>query len=84
MTYRVEFSSIAVKQLGKLPKEVQQRIIISLKRVRIRPFAHVLRLVGSPLFRLRVGPYRLILDIRAEQLLVLVLTLGHRDTIYKR
>jgi mRNA interferase RelE/StbE len=80
--YSVEFSETADKQLSKLPKEIQIRIVSSLERIRIRPQAHVLRLVGSPYFRLRVGDYRVILDIREDKLIVFVIEVGHRKNIY--
>jgi mRNA interferase RelE/StbE len=81
--YDVEFSQTAEKQLFKLEKAVQQRIISALERIRIRPYHHVKRLVGSPYFRLRVGDYRVIMDIIEKKLIILVLELGHRKNIYK-
>jgi mRNA interferase RelE/StbE len=80
--YSIEFSETAEKQLFKLPKEMQIRIISSLERIRIRPQAHVLRPIGSPYFRLRVGDYRIILDIRDDKLIVFVIEVGHRKNIY--
>ena len=77
------YSESALKQLKKLPPEMQQRIIAVLERCRTRPHAHVKKLVGCPYFRLRVGDYRAILDIQGEKLLVLILEIGHRRNIYK-
>ena len=81
--YDVEFSQTAEKQLFKLEKAVQQRIISALERIRIRPYPHVKKLVGSPYFRLRVGDYRVIIDINENKLIILVLEIGHRKNIYK-
>ncbi|HLC96047.1 MAG TPA: type II toxin-antitoxin system RelE/ParE family toxin [Candidatus Nanoarchaeia archaeon] len=80
--YSIEFSETAEKQFNKLPKDIQIRIVSSLERIRIRPQKHVLRLVGSPYFRLRVGDYRIILDIRDDKLIILVIVVGHRRNIY--
>jgi mRNA interferase RelE/StbE len=80
--YSVEFSETADKQLSKLSRDIQIRIISSLERIRIRPQAHVLKLVGNPYFRLRVGDYRVILDIREDKLIVFVIEVGHRKKIY--
>jgi mRNA interferase RelE/StbE len=80
--YLIEFSETAEKQLYKLSKDIQIRVISLLERIRIRPQVHVLRLVGSPYFRLRVGDYRLILDIRKDKLIVFVIEVGHRKNVY--
>ena len=81
--YDIEFSKIAEKQFYKLEKNIQLRIISILKRIKIRPFNHVIKLVGSPYFRLRVGNYRVILDIKEDRLIILILEVGHRRSIYK-
>lgn len=81
--YKIELSKIAEKQLYKLGKEIQERIIVTLERIRVRPQAFVVKLVGSPYFRLRVGNYRVILDIQENRLIIFVIELGHRRNIYK-
>ena len=80
--YNVFFSKTAEKQLYKLEREVQVRIISALERIRIRPYPHVKKLVGIPYFRLRVGDYRVILDIRDKELVIFVIEVGHRKQIY--
>ena len=82
MTYQIFFTDKAKKQLEKLEKVDQERIIKSLQRIRIRPEAHITKLVGDPEYKLRVGDYRVILDIEKEKLVVLVLMIGHRKNIY--
>ncbi len=81
--YKIELSKIAEKQLYKLGKEIQERIIVTLERIRVRPYAFVVKLVGSTYFRLRVGDYRVILDIQENRLVIFVIELGHRRNIYK-
>ena len=82
MTYEIIFSGAALKQLKKLDKSAQERIISTLERIRIRPQSHVKKLVGDSGYRLRVGDYRVILDIDEGILVVLVLKVGHRKKIY--
>ena len=81
--FDIEFSKSAEKELSKLEKEIQIRIVSTLDRIRVRPYPHVKKLVGSPYFRLRVGDYRVILDIRENRLLIFVIEIGHRKNIYK-
>jgi len=82
MTYQIFFTDKAKKQLEKLGKINQERIIKSLERIRIRPEAHITKLVGDPGYKLRVGDYRIILEIEKEKLIILVLLIGHRKNIY--
>jgi mRNA interferase RelE/StbE len=83
MTYGIIFSDSSLKQLKKLEKNVQERIISTLERIKIRPQAHVTKLVGDPGYRLRVGDYRVILDIDEGNLIILVIKIGHRKKMYK-
>ncbi|MBI5392718.1 type II toxin-antitoxin system RelE/ParE family toxin [Candidatus Woesearchaeota archaeon] len=81
--YGIEFTDNAKKQLSKLHRDLQERIIIKLERVRIRPETYVEKLVGESAYKLRVGDYRLIVDIDNKKLIVLVIKIGHRKNIYK-
>lgn len=78
------FTSETKKFLKKLPKEDSKRIISSLERCRVRPYSFVKKLVASPYFRLRVGDYRVILDIKAGMLVIIVIEIGHRKNVYKK
>jgi len=82
--YEIIFSQKAKKQLFKLEKNIQERIITTLERIRIRPEAYITKLVGDPGYKLRVGDYRVIMDINNNNLLILVIKVGHRKDIYKR
>jgi mRNA interferase RelE/StbE len=84
MSYEIIFSDKAFKQLKKLEQKTQERIIKVLERIRIRPESYVTKIVGDPGFRLRVGEYRVIVDIDNDKLLILVIKIGHRSRIYKK
>lgn len=84
MTYEIIFSDKALKQIKKLDKKIQERIIAVLERIRVRPEAYVTKLVGDPGYKLRVGDYRIIMDIENNKLKILVLKVGHRKNIYDR
>jgi len=77
------YSEHALKQLEKLERSVKDRIIRTIERIRVRPYPHVKKIVGSSYFRLRVGDYRVILDIKESRLLILIIKVGHRRNIYK-
>jgi len=81
--YQVVLSNIAKKQLKKLEKDVQIRIIKGLKRIQIRPEAYLTKLVGDPAYKFRIGDYRILIDIIQEKLILLVIKIGDRKNIYK-
>ena len=80
--YQIIFSHKAKKQLEKLEKQIQIRIINALERIRVRPETYVTKLVGDTSYKFRVGDYRVILDIDINRLLILVIKVGHRKDIY--
>ena len=81
--YSVEFSKVAERQLYKFPDLIHNRILLTFERIKIRPFHFVKRKQGTPYFILRIGEYRAILDIKSNKLIILVLEIGPRGSIYK-
>ena len=81
--YVIEFSKIAEKQFYKLEKSVQIRINSALERCRIRPYTYIKKLVGNHYFSLRIGNYRVIMDIKDNKLIIFVIEVGHRRNIYQ-
>ena len=81
--YQLVYSKDVLRQLKKIDLNNRKRIITSLERIRIRPYPHIKKLVGLPYFRLRVGKYRVILDIKENKLIIQVIEIGHRKNIYK-
>jgi mRNA interferase RelE/StbE len=81
--FELFFTSESKKFLKKLNKKDSKRIISTLERCRIRPHSYVKKLISSPYFRLRVGNYRVILDIKTGKLLIIVIEIGDRKNIYK-
>lgn len=84
MTYEIIFSEKALRQLKKIERNVQDRVIAVLERIRVRPETYVTKLVGDPGYKLRVGDYRVIMDIDNKILRILILKVGHRKSIYGR
>ena len=84
MTYRVEFSPLARRQIKKLSREAQKRIIERIEELAANPRpVGVKKLVGEEsLYRVRVGDYRTLYQIRDRELIVLIVKVGHRREIY--
>ncbi len=81
--YEVIFSDKAVKQINKLEKPIKERIINAIERIRIRPEQHITKLVGDIGYKLRVGDYKVIMDIDKGKLIIFIIKVGHRKSIYK-
>ncbi|MFY9661623.1 MAG: type II toxin-antitoxin system RelE/ParE family toxin [Terriglobales bacterium] len=89
MAWKIEFDPAALKELKKLDKPVEQRILKFLRERLAKlddPHQIGARLQGtlSGLWKYRVGDYRLICSLENNQLVVLVLRVGHRREVYKR
>jgi mRNA interferase RelE/StbE len=82
--YEIVFSDIAKRQFDKLEKDCQERIGSVFERIKIRPEHFVQRLVNSPYYKLRIGEYRVILNVIHNKLVILVVEIGHRRNIYKK
>lgn len=85
MAYTVEISPAAKRQIRKLDRPVQGRIIRRLEELQSDPRPpDVEKLEGGENdYRVRVGEYRIVYEIRDKTLLVLVLKVGHRREIYR-
>ena len=84
MAYDIEISDDAWRSFRKLDKLTAQRIYTKLKEIASseNPFIYVKRLTGIALFSLRIGDYRIILDIKRKNLIILVLKVGRRKNVY--
>lgn len=83
--YSIEFLPTALKELSKLPLEVQQRIADRIDELKTNPYPPGIKALknGDGRLRLRVGDYRVIYRIEADNLVIIVIKVGHRRNIYK-
>ncbi|MEK6893105.1 MAG: type II toxin-antitoxin system RelE/ParE family toxin [Nanoarchaeota archaeon] len=84
MEYAISFSEQAANSIRKLDKPQRERIFAVLERIKIRPEDFVEKLVGDKGYKLRIGDYRLFLDIEQNKLLIFVVEVRHRKNAYKR
>lgn len=85
MTYSVLVTPKAEKAIRKLGHEVAGRIFRFIKSEldRENPRSKGRRLVGSDLWRYRVGDYRVLAQIDDGTVTVLVVTAAHRREVYR-
>jgi len=90
VTWTIRITETAVNQSRKLRADANRQIHDYL-RDRVAPLQDP-RQLGKPLrfsaqpslWRYRVGTYRILCEIRDDELLVLVIKVGHRRSVYRR
>lgn len=86
MSYRVQFTPAAAKQISKLDRLAARRIRTFLQdRVSKLDDPRVLgtKLVERDFWRYRVGDYRILAHIEDDRLVVLVVGVAHRRDVYR-
>lgn len=84
--WRVVIERDAAKALDRTPTNARRLVLRKLRELAGDPYArnnNVKKLVGRPGFRLRVGDWRIIYELRAGELIVLVMKFGPRSSIYE-
>ena len=84
MKYSVEFSRRAARQIDGLEANLRVRVIKRIEALSDNPRPPgVQKLVGSEDdYRIRIGDYRVIYEIRDALLVVLVMKVAHRRQVY--
>ena len=84
MGYILRINEEAAKILKKLDPGIQTRISAAIDALATDPRpSGAKKLKGSEFYRIRVGDYRIVYEIRNRQLVVLVIRIGHRKEIYR-
>lgn len=83
MPFEIIWSERAIKELKKIDRFIAKRIFNAVTQLKEDPYHNIIKITNSPYYRLRVGDYRVILDIEKNQLRILVIKVGHRKGIYK-
>ncbi|TQL02139.1 type II toxin-antitoxin system RelE/ParE family toxin [Cellulomonas sp. SLBN-39] len=86
MTWQIDFTSAAARQVKKLPRPVRVKIVDAIEALAVDPRPRGARkLVGEDdAWRIRVGDYRVIYDVVDSTLTVTVVRAAHRREVYDR
>ena len=81
MKYDIEFKPKAIKDLSKLSKDVQKRIINKIEIMQDNLQGNIKKLTNfTPEYRLRVGDYRVLFEI--EKQTIIIYRIKHRSQAY--
>ena len=88
MTWQIKFTNLAAKQFSKLDKPIKQRIISFLENRLAtmdspKQTGKALQGTLSEYWAYRVGNYRILTKHQDNQLLILIVEIGHRKEVYK-
>ena len=82
--YRVEISRTAERQLKTVAREHQVRLAKSMRGPALEPRPHGSHQLHGyeDVYRIRVGPYRIIYSVD-ERVVVIILKIGHRREVHR-
>jgi mRNA interferase RelE/StbE len=84
VSYRVELTPAAQRQIDKLPRSVQRQVIERIAALANEPRpAGCVRLSGEEVWRVRAGDYRVVYAIEDAALLVTIVKAAHRRDVYR-
>ena len=85
--FHIIYSNKAKRTLKKIPLPIAQEIIRAIHELKSNPWSRVQKLEGSdksPFHSLHIGGYRAILSIQNNKIIVYVVEVGPRKTIYRK
>ena len=86
MPHTVQLAPAAKRQLRKLGRSIQERVVRRLEKLEkdARP-PGVEKMEGDEsTYRIRMEEYRIVYEVQDKVLVVLVLKVGHRREVYRR
>jgi mRNA interferase RelE/StbE len=86
VSYIVEYTPAALRQLAKLTQGIQAQLKPKIDALADNPRPpDAIKLQGiDNTYRIRVGDYRVLYEIHDKTLLVLIVEVGHRGRVYRR
>jgi mRNA interferase RelE/StbE len=86
LAYRIEFTPRAERDFKSLDGSIRGRIKQRIDSLAENPFPSGIKKIQgeTELYRLRVGDYRILYQVKGKILLVLIIGIGHRRDIYRR
>ncbi len=83
--YRIEVSATAEKQIRKLTKADQIRVLRAVQKLAKEPRPPGTRKLRDyeDVYRIRVGTHRILYSIESGRLLIIILKVGHRRDVYQ-
>jgi mRNA interferase RelE/StbE len=83
-SYELAFKTSVAKDLRCIPKKDVARILKRIEALRDDPRGEgCVKLSAQERYRVRQGVYRIVYEIREEEVVVMVVKVGHRSAVYR-
>jgi mRNA interferase RelE/StbE len=83
--YEIELKPSAAAELARIPRKVRERIAVRIDALAAVPYPPgSKKLEGEDeTYRIRVGDYRILYQVKDDVLLILVVRIAHRKDVYR-
>lgn len=82
--YKLVFKQSVAKDLRRIPNRDVRRILDRIESLADTPLPHcAVKLSVQERYRLRVGQYRVLYEVRDDAVVVVVVKVGHRRDVYR-
>jgi mRNA interferase RelE/StbE len=85
MTYKISFKKSVRKDVKRIPAQIMLRIDVSINNLSSNPFPTNSRKIYGykDYYRLRVGTYRVIYQVRKKVQIIAIIKIAHRKEVYR-
>lgn len=84
MSYRIEITATARRDLLRSPAPVKRRLVTAIDALTDTPCPPgCIKLTGETAYRIRVGDYRIIYEVNDPDKTILIIRARHRRDVYR-
>lgn len=83
MSYSIVWSPKSKEGIKDLTPDMARRILKKVTELELAPYHFIEKITDSNCWKVRVGDYRVLLDVNEKEKRIEVLKAGHRKNIYK-
>jgi mRNA-degrading endonuclease RelE of RelBE toxin-antitoxin system len=84
MPFDIEWHPSVRRVLRKLPQEISTRIVKKVKTIIDNPFRYLEHYAGDSRYKLRIGAFRLLIEVDFQKKVLKIQILDKRSRIYRR
>ena len=86
--YTVELTESAAKEFKKLQRPVKGNVLEAFQFLSQNPYSELFKIKKlkglDSLYRIRIGDYRIVFEIKKQKLVILIIRIGHRKDVYEK
>ena len=83
VSYELQFKKSVAKDLRKIPNSDVKKILQRVQSLALNPRGEgCVKLSGQERYRIRQGVYRIVYEIKDDEIIVVVVKVAHRSRVY--